>query len=192
MALPESVTVLESGGTTYYLVGTAHVSERSVDEVKALIDEVHPDLVCVELDKGRHDALTKDSAFRDLDVFKVIREGKTLYLLAHLALGAYQRRMGAQLGVKPGAEMLAAIDAARAAGAPVELVDRDIHITLKRTWSSLGVWKRATLLTSLVFGGGKDEDGDEEEITAETVEQLKEPKALSEMLAELSSALPQV
>src|SRR5262249_58360107 len=120
MALPESVTVLESGGTTYYLVGTAHVSERSVEEVKAIVDEVRPDIVCVELDAGRHDALTKDSAFRDLDVFKVIREGKTLYLLAHLALGAYQRKMGAQLAVKPGAEMLAAVEAARAVGAKAD------------------------------------------------------------------------
>ncbi len=192
MALPESVTVLESGGTTYYLVGTAHVSDRSVDEVRAVIDEVHPDVVCVELDQGRYDALTKDSAFRDLDVFKVIREGKMLYLLAHLGLGAYQRKMGAQLGVKPGAEMLAAVDAARAKGAKVELVDRDINITLKRTWSSLGLWKRAVLLSSLVFGGGDGKDGDGEEITAETVEKLKEPKALSEMLSELARALPQV
>lgn len=194
MALPESVTVLEKDGTTYYLVGTAHVSERSVDEVKALIAEVEPDVVCVELDAGRHDALTKDSAFRDLDVFKVIREGKTLYLLAHLALGAYQRRMGAQLGIKPGSEMLAAIDAAKAIGAKVELVDRDIHLTLRRTWKSLGLWKRATLLTGLVFPGKGEGDGDGsgEEITAETVEKLKETKALSEMLDELSRALPEV
>ena len=193
MALPASVTVLESGGTTYYLIGTAHVSERSVREVADVIAEVAPDVVCVELDQGRRDALTKDSAFRDLDVFKVIREGKTLYLLAHLALASYQRKMGAALGVKPGAEMLAAIEAADAAGARVELVDRDIHITLKRTWSSLGLWKRSMLLSSMVVGGdGKDAKDGGEELTAETVEQLKEPKALSEMLAELSRALPEV
>jgi len=195
MALPPSVTVLERDGVTYYLVGTAHVSERSVSEVREVIGEVEPDVVCVELDKGRRDALSKDSAFRDLDVFKVIREGKTLYLLAHLALASYQRKMGAALGVKPGAEMLAAIEAADGAGAQVELVDRDIHITLKRTWSSLGLWKRSMLLSSLIVGGdGKEGDGGGggEEVTAETVEQLKEPKALSEMLAELSRALPEV
>jgi pheromone shutdown-related protein TraB len=193
MALPDSVTVLEKDGTTYYLVGTAHVSERSVEEVRHLIAEVQPDLVCVELDQGRHDALTKDSAFRDLDVFKVIREGKTLYLLAHLALGAYQRRMGAQLGVKPGSEMLAAVDAARSSGAKIELVDRDIHITLRRTWASIGLWKRASLLGSLVFPSKAEEgDDDDGEITAAKVEQLKETKALSEMLDELSRALPEV
>jgi pheromone shutdown-related protein TraB len=193
MALPDSVTVLEQDGTTYYLVGTAHVSEKSVDEVREIIAEVEPDVVCVELDQGRHDALTKDSAFRDLDVFKVIKEGKTLYLLAHLALGAYQRRMGAQLGVKPGSEMLAAVDAARGKGAEVALVDRDINITLRRTWSSLGIWKKASLLGGLAFPS-KDEEGDEddEELTAAKVEALKETKALSEMLDELSRALPEV
>ena len=195
MALPDSVTVLEQDGTTYYLVGTAHVSERSVDEVRAIIAEVEPDVVCVELDQGRHDALTKDSAFRDLDVFKVIKEGKTLFLLAHLALGAYQRRMGAQLGVKPGSEMLAAVEEARARQREVALVDRDINITLRRTWGSLGIWKRATLLGGLIFPSSSDDDEEDEddgEITAAKVEALKETKALSEMLDELSRALPEV
>jgi pheromone shutdown protein TraB len=97
--LPPSVTTLEHAGTTYHIVGTAHVSQRSVEEVREVVAQVKPDVVCVELDKGRYDALTKDSAFRDLDVFKVVREGKTLYLLAHLALASYQRRIGASLGV---------------------------------------------------------------------------------------------
>jgi pheromone shutdown-related protein TraB len=190
VALPESVTELVHEGTTYYLVGTAHVSQKSVDEVRTVIDRVKPDVVCVELDQTRHDALTKDSAFRDLDVFKVVREGRTLYLLAHLALASYQRRIGASLGVKPGAELLAAVEAAREQNIPVELIDRDINITLKRTWKNLGLWKRATLLMSLMFGWG-DED-DDEEVTEDTVEQLKEPKALSEMLTELGRAVPQI
>jgi pheromone shutdown-related protein TraB len=188
--LPASVTELVHEGATYYLVGTAHVSQRSVDEVKAVIDRVKPDVVCVELDQARHDALTKDSAFRDLDVFKVVREGKTLYLLAHLALASYQRRIGASLGVRPGAELLAAVRAARERGLPVELIDRDINITLKRTWKNLGLWKRSVLLSSLLVGW--DDDGKGDPITEESVEDLKEPKALSEMLTELSRAIPQV
>src|SRR5205814_6875734 len=104
-----------------------------------------PDVVCVELAKTRFGAPTNGRAFRDLDVFKVIREGRTLYLLAHLALASYQRRIGASLGVKPGAELLAAVEAARDKGLPVELIDRDINITLKRTWRNLGLWKRAML-----------------------------------------------
>jgi len=184
MELPPSVTTLVRGETTYYIVGTAHVSKRSIDDVRATIAAVKPDVVCVELDKTRLDALTKNSAFRDLDVIKVVREGKTLYLLGHLALAAYQRRIGARLGVKPGAELLAAIDVAREHGVPVELIDRDIAVTLKRTWRNVGMWKRALLVTSLVVGfRGKDKID---------VEELKEPKALSEMLSELARVMPEI
>lgn len=188
--LPNSVTTLEHEGTTYFVIGTAHVSQRSVDEVRQVIAEVKPDLVCVELCKPRHDALTKDSAFRDLDVFKVVREGRTLYLLAHLALSSYQRRIGASLGVKPGAELLAAIKVANEHDIPVELIDRDINITLKRTWANLGLWKRSMLLSSLMVGWEGDNKG--EPVTEQTVEDLKEPKALSEMLTELGKAVPEV
>lgn len=192
--LPGSVTELVHEGTTYYIVGTAHVSKQSVDDVRAVIDRVKPDVVCVELDRVRHEALTKDSAFRDLDVFKVVREGRTLYLLAHLALASYQRRIGASLGVKPGAELLAAVRVAEERGIPVELIDRDINITLKRTWKNLGLWKRSMLLSSLIVGFEDDDDDDEDKdaVTAKTVEDLKEPKALSEMLAELGRAVPQI
>jgi pheromone shutdown-related protein TraB len=188
--LPNSVTTLEHEGTTYFVIGTAHVSQRSVDEVRHVIEEVKPDLVCVELCKPRYDALTKDSAFRDLDVFKVVREGKTLYLLAHLALSSYQRRIGASLGVKPGAELLAAVKTANEQGIPVELIDRDINITLKRTWANLGLWKRSMLLSSLMVGWETDDKN--EAVTEQTVEDLKEPKALSEMLTELGKAVPEV
>ena len=187
--LPDSVTTLEHAGTTYHVVGTAHVSQRSVDEVREVIDDVKPDVVCVELDKGRYDALTKDSAFRDLDVFKVVREGKTLYLLAHLALASYQRRIGASLGVKPGAELVAAVDAAKQHGIPFELIDRDIQITLKRTWKNIGLWRRIDAAVRRCVAGGEDQG---EPVTAETVENLKEPKALSEMLTELGNAVPEV
>jgi pheromone shutdown-related protein TraB len=192
--LPSSVTEIVHEGVTYYIVGTAHVSKQSVDDVRAVIDRVKPDVVCVELDKVRHEALTKDSAFRDLDVFKVVREGRTLYLLAHLALASYQRRIGASLGVKPGAELLAAVRVAEERGIPVELIDRDINITLKRTWKNLGLWKRSMLLSSLIVGFDEDDDEDEDDegVTAKTVEDLKEPKALSEMLAELGRAVPQI
>jgi pheromone shutdown-related protein TraB len=193
------VTELVSGDTTYHIVGTAHVSQRSVEEVRAVIARARPDVVCVELDQTRYDALTKAGAFRDLDVFKVVREGRTLYLLAHLALASYQRRIGASLGVKPGAELLAAVEAAHAADIPVALIDRDINLTLKRTWRSLGLWKRAMLLPSLIVGFRTDSRGEvgdllgvDEPVTEKTIEDLKEPKALSEMLSELGRMVPEI
>jgi pheromone shutdown-related protein TraB len=187
-----SVTELVSGDTTFHIVGTAHVSQRSVDEVRAVIARVRPSLVCVELDRTRYDTLTKANAFRDLDVFKVVREGRTLYLLAHLALASYQRRIGENLGVKPGAELLAAVEAAQASGIPVELIDREINITLKRTWRNLGLWKRSLLVSSLLVGFDTGDDPSDEPITERTIEDLKEPKALSEMLSELGRAVPQI
>jgi len=181
------VTTVALGDTTFHLVGTAHVSQASVDEVRTVIADTNPDVVCVELCKGRYDALTKDSAFRDLDVFQVVKDGKTLYLLGHLALAGYQRKLGHELGVKPGAELLAAAAAAEEKQIPVELIDRDINITLRRTWRNLGLWKRTMLLWSLLAGGGEGEA-----VTEKTVEELKEPKALSEMLSELGAAVPEV
>ena len=196
-SLPASVTEVVHDGTTYYIVGTAHVSQRSVDEVRAVIALVEPDVVCVELDKARFDALTKDSAFRDLDVFKVVREGRGLYLLGHLALSSYQRRIGATLGVKPGAELLAATTAASEKSIPVELIDRDINITLRRTWRNLGLWKRSQLLTSLVVGWDDEDDkkkGKDEppKGIGEQIEDLKEPEALSQMLAKLGEKVPEI
>jgi pheromone shutdown-related protein TraB len=181
------VTELVHGATTFYLVGTAHVSRQSIDDVIATIDAVNPELVCVELDVKRHASLTKNDAFRELDVIAVIREGRAVYLVAQLALAAYQNKIGARLGVRPGAEMLAAIDAARARDLPVELIDRDIAVTLMRTWRNLGPVTRALLVVSLAAAlvrGDANKPVD--------VEQLKEPKALSDMLAEIGRAMPQV
>jgi pheromone shutdown-related protein TraB len=186
-----AVTELVSGGTTFHVVGTAHVSAHSVDEVRQIIARVRPDAVCVELDQRRHDALTRDSAFRDLDVRGAVREGRALYVLAQLALAAYQRRIGARLGIKPGAELLAAIDAAAAAGIPVELIDRDIDITLKRTWRNLGLWRRIALFASLFVGGDSDPRSSEP-INAQMIEDLKQPRALSDMLTELGRAVPEI
>lgn len=212
-----AVTELEHHGVPIHLIGTAHVSARSVEDVRRVIREVKPEVVCVELCQGRYDALTQDNAFRNLDVFKVIREGKTLYLLAHLALASYQRKMGQNLGVKPGAELLAAVEEAKAIGARVELIDRSIHTTLKRTWSSLGLWKRSMMMSSLVIGLGSSDDDDDKDdddgkqgdppaagsatpaarkaprdLAADDVEKLKEPQALSEMLSELSRTMPEI
>ncbi|TMQ02611.1 MAG: hypothetical protein E6J91_51030 [Deltaproteobacteria bacterium] len=176
------VTELVCGGTTFHVVGTAHVSQHSVDEVRAVIARVRPDAVCVELDRRRYDALTRGTAFRDLDVLRVVREGRALYVLAQIALAAYQRRIGARLGIKPGAELLAAIEAAHAAGIPVELIDRDIDITFYRTWRNLGLGTRAALIASLLvaFGSAGGRRGDP--LSAQDIEDLKHPRALSDML----------
>jgi pheromone shutdown-related protein TraB len=183
------ITVLEGPSTTYHLIGTAHVSKKSIEDVCAAIDELRPDVVCVELCESRYRALTSQSAWADLDIFKVIREGKTLFLLANLAIGAYQRRIGQKLGVKPGAELLAAVEKAQEVGARVELVDRDIHITLKRTWANLRFSDKLGLL-SAILGSLVSRRG--EELTEEDIESLKDQANLSRILDEFARELPSV
>jgi pheromone shutdown-related protein TraB len=181
------LTTIERDGRTIHLLGTAHISERSVAEVRQAIDELNPDTVCVELDQHRHDALTDESRWRNLDIFQVIRQRKVPMLLANLMLGAYQARLGDRLGVKPGAEMLAAVRAAEEAGAELVLADRDIQITLKRTWRNLSFWTKLKLFFSLGMGLF-----DTEELTEESLEQLRRGETLDDMLRELAEAFPQV
>jgi len=187
MELPDSVTVLEQGDKTYYIVGTAHISKQSVVDVKTVIDQVGPDTVCVELCQARYDALVNEDRWKNLDIFAVIKEGKTLFLLANLAVGAYQRRLGAQLGVKPGAELMAAVKKAEEIGAEVALVDRDIHATLKRTWASLKFFDKIKLIGAIVASLVS-----REEMAAEEIEKLKEKDQLSEMMKEFAEVMPAV
>ena len=183
----ETVTTLEDGQRTFWLVGTAHISQHSVDQVNEVIERVQPDAVCIELCETRYSALTDKNRWRNLDIFKVIKEGKTLFLLANLAIGAYQRRLGDKLGVKPGAEMLAAAEKAKEVGAEVVLADRSIQVTLKRTWGNLGFLKKAGLVSAVLSSTVS-----REEITAEQVEQLKQQANLSQMMQEFARAMPEV
>lgn len=181
------MTELHHAGTTYYLIGTAHVSQASVDEVQRAIAELAPDVVCVELCKARFDALTGERPYRDLDIIKVLREGRGMFLLAQLGLSAYQKRLGKRLGVKPGAELLAAVATAKERGIEVQLIDRDVGITLRRTWANLGAAKRAMLGVSLVVGAIRSG-----QITKEAVEELKDKRNLGELLDELAKAMPEI
>jgi pheromone shutdown-related protein TraB len=178
---------VEHQGREFFIVGTAHVSQRSVEEVERVIEEVRPDTVCVELDDARYRALTDDSEWLKLDLFSVIRQKKVLFLLTRTVLAAYQRKMGQKLGVRPGAELLAAVRKAEQLGARVVLADRDIQATLKRTWHNLSFWNKAKLASSLMAAPFAIE-----EITEEQVEQLKQRDNISDMMAELARVMPQV
>lgn len=185
--LPDSVTVLRDGDREIALVGTAHVSQRSVEDVRHVIEQLKPDTVCVELDDVRYDALTNEKRWLELDLFKVIREGKVLYLLSTLGLAAYQRKIGERLGVRPGAELLEAVRAAEDVGAKLVLADRDIQVTLRRTWANLGFFSKMKLLGAMVAAPFSVQ-----EITEEQIEALKDRDTISEMLDQLAEVMPQV
>ena len=167
------------------LVGTAHISQSSVDEVNKVIEQEQPDTVCVELCESRHQAMVDKDQWKNTDIFKVVREGKSFLLLSNLIMTAFQKRLGSQLGVQPGAEMLAAIQASERINAELQLVDRDVKITLQRTWRGMPFWGRMKVLSQLLASLFI-----REEISKEEIEKLKESDALSEAMQMLADQSP--
>ena len=132
------------------LIGTAHVSQESAQLVEEIIEAEKPDTVCVELCQSRFDSLTQKSRWQNTDLLKAIREKKAFLLLSNLMLTSFQRRLGRKLGIKPGEEILRAIQAAEKAGSAVHLADRDIRITLSRTWRLMKRWTKVKLFSQLI------------------------------------------
>jgi pheromone shutdown-related protein TraB len=173
------------GGRLVYLVGTAHISQDSVDAVRRNISELSPDTVCVELDSQRLEALRDPNRWRDLNLVAALRQGKGSFLLANLALSSFQRRMGLHTGVKPGAELLAAVQTAEERGVPVELVDRPIRATLLRAWRRTGFLKKISLASTLLASAFEAPELDEAALA-----ELQQKDTLSAMLEEVGEALP--
>lgn len=185
--LPASVQRLELEDREVFLVGTAHVSPQSVRDTNETIEAIEPDTVCVELCEARYQNLENQESWRKLDIFQVLREGKAALLLSSFLMHSFQRRIAQRFGIEPGAEMRAAIAQARDRGARLELIDRDIQISLKRTWSSLGFWQRAKVMTQLTGSIFVGDDLDEEDI-----EKLRDSGNLSDLMSALAEALPTV
>lgn len=187
MELGSNVTILEQGQRTFYIVGTAHISAKSVVEVRETIEQVQPDSVCVELCQTRFDAMNDPERWKKLNIFDVIKQKKVLYLLANLALSAYQKALGEKLGVQPGAEQKEGIAVAKEVGAELVLADRDIQATLKRTWANISFWSKIKLLGSMFAPAEASE-----ELTVEKLEEMKDQDTISEMMKEFAEQLPEV
>lgn len=169
------------------LIGTAHISRESAETVTRVIEETAPDTVCVELDEQRFKALQYRNQWESLNLKQVIRNGQVPFLMANLALSAFQKRMGLQTGTRPGAEMAAAAEAAEKLGLQVELVDRSIRTTLLRVWRKTGFWKKTQIMASLVASLFEKSEINEEELA-----RLRQNDTLSAMLEEMSRMLPSV
>ncbi len=169
------------------LLGTAHISQESIAEVEETIRSEQPDCVCVELDEERYKALTQTKQWQELDIIKVLKTGKGFLLLANLVLSSFQKRMGNDVGVKPGDEMKAAITVSDELGVKTVLADRPIHTTLKRAWAKNSLWGKSKLLSALLGSAFSNE-----ELSAEEIEKLKEKSAMDEMMAEMAEYLPTV
>lgn len=181
------VTRLNIGGKEILLIGTAHISQESVVTVQRVIEHEKPDVVCVELDQERYTAMVEEQRWEDLDLIQVIKNKQLMFLMARLALGSFQKRMGGYTGVKPGAEMGAAIEIAKAQNAQVSLIDRNVRVTLLRAWRLTPFWRRTAVIASL-FGGVFER----REISEEELANLRQAQNISAVLDELGQALPSV
>lgn len=174
-------------GREITLIGTAHISNESVAEVTACITSEKPDCVAVELDEKRYNSMMNPDEWRNLDIISVFKKKEGFLLLANLVLASFQRRMGKNVGVRPGDEMKAAVNTAKTLNIPVAMVDRPIQITLRRAWLKNSLWGKCKLLSVMLSSGFSKED-----VSAEQIESLKKSSEMDSMMSELSEFLPVV
>ncbi|OEF98139.1 TraB/GumN family protein [Desulfuribacillus alkaliarsenatis] len=181
----ENITRIDLDGKEIILLGTAHVSKKSAEEVQELIELERPDSVCVELDEQRYQTIVDGNKWRDMDIFKVIKNKKATFLLMSLVISSFQKRLAKQFGIKPGQEMIQGIESAKEVGAELVLADRNIQITFARVWHAIGLKGKAQLLLTILYSLFNDEKISEEEI-----EKLKSQDMLNSMLEEFTKAHP--
>ncbi|WP_114241140.1 TraB/GumN family protein [Dyella sp. C9] len=169
-------------GVEYVVLGTAHVSRASVDAVQALLELEPFDAVAVELCDSRAQGMRDPDAFKQMDLFQVIRQGKAGMVAASLVLSSFQKRLAEQYGIQPGAEMKAGMDGAEQRGLPLWLVDREVGTTLRRAWHSVGFWQRFGLLGGLIASVFERQEIEESEI-----EKLKQGDMLESAFSEFAT-----
>ena len=174
-------------GRTITLLGTAHVSDESIKEVTDAIREQKPDCVAIELDEKRSRSMTDPESYRKLDIIAVLKRKEGFLLLANLVLASFQKRLGENVGVKPGDEMLAAMNTAAELGIPSVMVDRPIAVTLRRAWVKNSLWGKSKLISALIASAF-----DKEKISPEQIEALKKSNEMDSMMTELAEYLPAI
>ncbi|HET7332650.1 TraB/GumN family protein [Dyella sp.] len=180
--LGQPIERVQRDGVEYVVLGTAHVSRSSVEAVQALLANETFNAIAVELCESRAQGMRDPETFKQMDLFRVIREGKAGMVAASLVLSTFQKRLADQYGIQPGAEMKAAMDGAAQLDVPLWLVDREVGTTLKRAWHSVGFWQRFGLLGGLLASVFERETIDEKEI-----EKLKQGDMLESAFSEFAN-----
>lgn len=179
--------VLTLNGRTITLIGTAHISQDSINEVTEAIKTQKPDCVAIELDQKRCDSIKNPDSWRQLDIIKVLKRGEGFLLLANLVLASFQKRMGQNVGVRPGDEMVAAMKVAEELNIPTTMIDRPIQTTLRRAWAKNSLWGKCKLLSAMISSAFTSE-----KISSEEIEELKNNSEMDSMMKELSDYMPTV
>ena len=173
------------------IIGTAHVSEESVNEVKDAIYEQQPDVVAIELDRGRYTKLKQQMMGIETDdtisVTQIIKENKVGLFFTSTLLGYFQSKIGEDVDVAPGSEMIGAIEASEDLEIPIALIDRDVNVTLQRALNKMGMMEKTKFAYGLllsVFGFGDEEDVD--------IEDLKDSEKIDELMEMFKDEAPSV
>ncbi|HEX7481734.1 MAG TPA: TraB/GumN family protein [Polyangiales bacterium] len=182
---PSDVETVNLADRVVLLVGTAHISAESVELVRHVIENERPQCVCVELDARRYEALSQKTRWEGLDLREVIKNRQLATLLLNFLLSSYQRRLGGQLGVMPGSELLEATRTAEELGIPIELCDRDVRVTLRRAWAVLSLWDKSKLLATVLTAAFEPP-----QLTEEELRRIRQKDVLSELMRELGQAMP--
>lgn len=183
----ENITRIYLDDKEIILIGTAHVSKHSAEQVKEVIESENPDSVCVELDEQRYQSIIDGNKWRDMDIFKVIKEKKATFLLMNLAISSFQKRMAKQFGISAGQEMIQGIESANKAGAGLVLADRNIQTTFSRIWRGIGLKGKAMLLMQVIGSIFSKET-----ISEEDLEKMKSQDMLNSMLKEFTESFPKL
>ncbi|MCF8093217.1 MAG: TraB/GumN family protein [Desulfotignum sp.] len=181
----QSIHRLSHGEKNITLIGTAHVSRDSARLVTDVILAQAPDTVCVELCPTRLAAIRDADRWRNMDIVKIIKEKRALMLFMNLLLASFQKKIADRFDIKPGQEMVNAIEAAQKIDAAIIPADRDIQVTLSRVWRGMGLWAKIKLFASIVFSFGSADDIQEADI-----EKMKQEDILQILLADVKKAHP--
>jgi pheromone shutdown-related protein TraB len=178
---------IHQAGVEYTLLGTAHVSKTSADAVTAIVGLEPFDAIAIELDEGRFHSMKDPDAFKRLDLLKVIKDGKAAMVAVNLWLSSFQRRLAEQVGIEPGAEMMAAHHAAEQQNKPLWLIDREVSLTLARCRKAVGFWGGVKLLTGSILGTFV-----EDEIQPDEIEKLKQGDILQATFLDFAEESPEL
>jgi pheromone shutdown-related protein TraB len=180
-----NITRIQLGEKELILIGTAHISKQSAEQVKQVIEAERPDSVCVELDQQRYQSIKSGNQWRDMDIIQVLKEKKGSLLLMNLAISSFQKRMAKQFGIQAGQEMIQGIQSAEEIGAKLVLADRNIQTTFARIWGNIGFTGKLKLIMSIVYSIFSNESISEEEL-----EKLKSQDMIDGMLKDMTENFP--
>ena len=166
------------------LVGTAHVSRASADLVEKIVEQESPKIIAVELDEKRLEVIKNKNHFENLDIIQILKKKQTFFFIGHLLLSSFQKKISDQTGVSPGEEFRRSIQLVEKKKLELALIDRNIGVTLKKAWRSMGLWGKIKMIFS-VFSSEKQEI-----VNEEIIENLKNEDELSSLIEEMGKQLP--